>query len=309
DDLANRLIGLDGDDTVFAEAGDDTIEGGSGNDEIAGGPGVDSLQLSGSDLEYHVAFYQDGTVKVEHKVTGGDGTDHLTGVEKIEFANGFWEMGVFDGIMSLSEGEIRSLVELYVAMFGRAPDATGLCFWGDVMANGMTLDEIAGHFFDQDEFRALYPDLSDSGALVDAIYQNVLNRAADTEGKVFWTRVIEEGALGPEKLVLAVLEGARAAAPDGTAPDFVAQKAADVAYLQGLVDLGVLFSAIKGLNDVDAAGTVMDTFDGGQPSLDAALDLIEAAYDAAIDPETGSFLVSLVGVIDDPFATGDIGMG
>ncbi|NNE52930.1 MAG: hypothetical protein HKN30_11080, partial [Sulfitobacter sp.] len=85
DDLANSLIGLDGDDTVFAEAGNDTIEGGSGNDEIAGGPGVDSLQLSGSDQEYHVAFYQDGTVKVEHKVTGGDGTDHLTGVEKIEF--------------------------------------------------------------------------------------------------------------------------------------------------------------------------------------------------------------------------------
>jgi hypothetical protein len=68
------------------------------------------------------------------------------------------------------------------------------------------------------------------------------------------------------------------------------------------VDIGVYFSAIKGLSDRDDTVTVMEIFDGSNASVDAAVAAIDQIHADALDPNNGEFLTPLVGVIDDPFA-------
>ena len=45
------------------------------------------------------------------------------------------------------------------------------------------------------------------------------------------------------------------------------------------------------------------TEDDGDPAdIEAAVSAIDGFYADALDPETGEFLITLVGVVDDPFA-------
>ena len=44
-----RIIGLGGDDSLYAMAGDDTLDGGAGDDLLVGGPGADTLMGGAGD--------------------------------------------------------------------------------------------------------------------------------------------------------------------------------------------------------------------------------------------------------------------
>jgi hypothetical protein len=46
----------------------------------------------------------------------------------------------------------------------------------------------------------------------------------------------------------------------------------------------------------------MALFDGSTGSTTTTIAAIDNHYSEALDPDTGDFLMSLVGVIDDPFA-------
>ena len=82
---ANRLEGNGGDDTLSGGAGADTLAGGAGNDALDGGAGEDTAVLSGPRSAYRVTVQAgpSGTVRVE----GPDGTDTLSGVEHLSFAD------------------------------------------------------------------------------------------------------------------------------------------------------------------------------------------------------------------------------
>lgn len=74
--LANRL---------FGEGGDDTLTGGAGNDRLYGGAGIDTALFSGNYGSYSIATIN-GITTVRHN-GGSDGTDMLTGVERLQFAD------------------------------------------------------------------------------------------------------------------------------------------------------------------------------------------------------------------------------
>jgi len=79
DAAANRLSGDDGNDTLDGGAGNDTLIGGTGADTLIGGSGTDTAVYSGTLSASNVTF--NGTTWV---VNGGaDGTDTLTGIERI----------------------------------------------------------------------------------------------------------------------------------------------------------------------------------------------------------------------------------
>lgn len=89
---ANILQGLGGDDLIFGNggadridggAGADTLQGGAGNDLIDGGAGRDYAVFAGNRADYIVT----GTA-TQATVQGPDGTDLLTGVEGLIFADG-----------------------------------------------------------------------------------------------------------------------------------------------------------------------------------------------------------------------------
>ena len=75
------ISGSAGDDDLSAAGGDDTITGGLGDDTIDGGEGYDTAVFSGQYADYAITF---GTTIT---VIGPDGTDSLTSIESLQFAD------------------------------------------------------------------------------------------------------------------------------------------------------------------------------------------------------------------------------
>lgn len=312
---ADTLDGAGGDDTLLAGEGDDALTGGPGQDRLVGGEGTDRAVFSGDQTSYTVTLTPTQTT-IRDRRDMGDGIDILEDVELLDFANelpifteGAMNLDTFDGPAGLSAADFTAITELYIAYFNRAPDAIGLYFWGSAFADGLTLDEMAASFFDQVETRATYADalnadgtaVTDTSAFVTAVYTNVLGRDFDEAGRTFWTGVLDRSEETPAGFIQAIIEGAKAQAEPGSDADFIAQKAADVAYLGTKVDIGSYYAVIKGMSDVEDAQAVMALYDGSTESTDAAVAAIDGFFEAADAAETGDFLMPLVGVIADPF--------
>jgi len=109
----------------------------------------------------------------------------------------------------------------------------------------------------------------------------------------YWINELENNPdITPAILILAVLNGAKA--PTGGAPDRE--------YLADKIDIGIYFSAVKGLGQRDDTIEVMGLYDGTDAGVDAAIARTDSIYADALDADDGQFLLQLVGVVDDPFA-------
>ena len=80
----NHLAGLGGNDVLNGEAGDDLLGGGTGNDILNGGAGLDTAVFSGARSDYRLVYLGGDTARV----VGPDGSDMLTGVERLQFDSG-----------------------------------------------------------------------------------------------------------------------------------------------------------------------------------------------------------------------------
>ena len=275
---------------------DDFLQSGPGDDLIDGMGGVDTLVLNGDQSHYTLTLSADN-ITLTDRMAGGSGTDTLVSIENLRFSDGSFDLSIRSGVVGLSAEGIAAIVELYIAYFDRAPAASGLGYWATRLADGMTLPEIANSFFVQPETQRTYEaflnedgSLNNTEAFVSAVFNNVLGR--DPYGPYWVNELDNNPAITPAIFILAVLNGAKA--PTGGA--------ADRAYLENKTDIGVYFSAIRGLSDRDDTVTVMEVFDGSTASVDAAVAAIDQIYADALDPDNGEFLMPLVGVIDDPFA-------
>ncbi|XAP77581.1 FG-GAP-like repeat-containing protein [Citromicrobium bathyomarinum] len=119
DGLSNA-IGVDpvsssgtGSMVFYGRGGNDTLTGGFGNDILDGGEGTDTAVFSGSRDAYAITQIADG----QFDVSGPDGTDTLTSIEHLQFADGTYVFGPTTGPVSLG-----------YAGFGYAPEAGG---WAD----------------------------------------------------------------------------------------------------------------------------------------------------------------------------------
>jgi VCBS repeat-containing protein len=126
----DTLLGQDGADTLKGDAGDDnlqggaladTLTGGAGNDLIDGGTEVDTAIFSGNISEYEIVS-ENGGIRVRHLKTNGDGTDFLTNVEKLQFAdtttNGSF-LTVSDAAIFEGDGGTKKMV-FTVSLIGTA---------------------------------------------------------------------------------------------------------------------------------------------------------------------------------------------
>ncbi|UWR14452.1 DUF4214 domain-containing protein [Sulfitobacter sp. M368] len=298
---ADQLIGNAGNDNLFGGKGDDTLDGGDGTGDVAhfdAGMGRYTLRLA-----------QDGTIFAEDRMTDGQGTDSLTGVETLAFSSGVsifddgtLDLSIIEGITGLNADEINTFVELYIAYFNRAPDALGLYFWGSAFADGTTLEQAATFFLDQEETRATYaPDASNLEFAMQ-VYANVLGRTADQAGLDFWVGQLDSGGVGRDAFILEVLRGAKAEPPQDASQEFVDLQLQDQSYLSTKTDIGTYYAVIKGLSDVDDAAAAMQLFvRGDDSSVDAAVAAIDADYAQAVTADSGTLILQLVGVVDDAF--------
>lgn len=294
-DSRDELNGGAGNDTLVGEASDDRLRGGSGNDEmdggsgndiIVGGPGFDTATFSGPQSANTLTISTSG-ISIRDRRAEGNGIDEISGIEMLDFLDNDWPLHLFDGGASLSEREVRELVEVYIAYFNRAPDAIGLAFYADSLTRGSTIEEAARTFLNSDEYSAAYPPELSNADFAREVYLNVLGREPDPNGFEFWVGHLDSGAIGRELFVLDVLRGVK----PGTG---------DEEYLATKTDLGIYLAITKGLSV--GGRTVMNSYDGSVESVEAAVEIIDDLYEAGADPFSGDFIIELVGVADDPFS-------
>ncbi len=293
-----EYVASNGADRFAARAGDEVINGMGG---------TDTLSLTGDKSQYTLTLSRANTVLTD-RVLDRDGTDILVSIERLDFLSDDpifisrdFDIDTYDGIVTLAESELVQIVELYIAYFNRAPDATGLAFWGNAFADGLALYEMAALFIDQEETRATYPKNLSNSDFATAVYNNVLGRVPDAEGFSFWIDMLNLGAVERDVFILSVLEGAKAEIPSGVSLAFEMQVLEDRQYLSDKTDIGAYFAVHKGMSDVEDAVVSMALFDGSQRSIQKAVGAINEHYADALNAESGDFLMPLVGVLDDPF--------
>jgi phospholipase/lecithinase/hemolysin len=284
----NVIPGSERDDILAGSQGPDTITGGPGHDQINGGLGFDTAVYSGNQSSYTLTLGPNSTTVTDRRLNE-DGEDTLIDIEFLDFATSDFDLTKFGGAASLTGEEVEDIVELYIAYFNRAPDATGLYYWATAYTNGRSLEEIAARFSASTEAKALYPDGSSNPDLIKAVYNNILGRDPDQGGFEHWLSGLDSGVIPPEIFILRLLAGAQ-----GT----------DIDYLKNKVDIGTYFTIIKGMSNGQNGKEVMQLFDGTEESVEDAIEATDQFYTAALDPNDGEFLMPLIGVLDDPFAVG-----
>jgi len=90
-DSIENVIGSSGNDNITGSAGDNAIAGGAGNDTITGGAGNDTAVFAGKFADYTITAT---TVTDNNAADGNEGTDTLSGVEFVRFADVTIALGV-----------------------------------------------------------------------------------------------------------------------------------------------------------------------------------------------------------------------
>jgi len=289
--LVENAIGGSAGDTIFGNDAANLISGGGGDDTIDAGGGEDTAKIAAAISSATITINANGTISITDR-NGAEGTDTLSNIETLAFTDRTLDLNAFSSLTQLSDTQFKALAEMYVAYFNRAPDAEGLFYWADKLAEGRTMDQIAERFFDQEETRAIYTDPSNTDAFVTAVYANVLGRTPDADGSTFWTGKLAANEVTQGAFVLKIILGAK----NGGGPE-------DIAYLSDKTDLGIYFSAIKGLSDSADGRQVMTTFgDQATSNKTGAKTAIDGHYADATVASGGEFVFDLVGVIADPFA-------
>jgi Ca2+-binding RTX toxin-like protein len=286
------LDGGSGDDLLYGDGGDDHLKGGKGDDGLDGGAGTDTADYSGAKEHFSITMAKSGSVTLTDR-KGTEGTDNLTNIEKLEFAETkVVNLDVLNGVVNVSAADLSAFIELYIAYFNRAPDAEGLFYWGTRLSEGMSKDDIAKSFYVQPETQALYTNPDDTEGFVTAVYNNFLGRAPDTEGFDYWVKQLNDGAVSKPIFLLAIINGAKAATGSQTDVDYFTHKA----------NIGAYYSVIKGMSNTGNAKAAMALYDGSSASITAAKNAIDGYFSTALDVNNGELLINLVGVLDDPFS-------
>ena len=104
-----------------------------------------------------------------------------------------------------TQAQLAAVQQLYVGYLGRAADSAGQQFWANAIANGTaTIASVATGFTLSAEYKAAYGGLS-TDALVEKVYNNVLGRTPDAEGKAFWVAALANGKVTADTLVATIV--------------------------------------------------------------------------------------------------------
>ena len=189
-DAVDRLLGLGGDDYFLASAGDDVIDGGDGED---------AMTFSQNKNNYSVT--KSGDSFLVSDLTGSEGTDTISGVERLGFTDGVLALDVDAG------GTAGQAYRLYQAAFARTPDMPGVAYhMNDMEANSLALWNIANNFLNSPEFTALYGTNPSDDDYINALYTNVLSRGASTAEIDWYKDQFNTGAMDKQAALIGFAE-------------------------------------------------------------------------------------------------------
>lgn len=95
--------------------------------------------------------------------------------------------------MAITTAMQEQVSQLYVALFGRAPDGSGLGYWVQELNGGTSINQIAQEMYDTTDARVYYPSYMTNEAIVTSFYTNVLGRSPDAEGLAYWLAKLNGG--------------------------------------------------------------------------------------------------------------------
>lgn len=167
-----------------------------------------------------------------------------------------------------TQTEQDNVAELYIGFFGRAPDAAGFDFWAEQLADGATPYQIAAAFAMTPEFEAAYHGLTVTEQ-VTKLYFNVLNRAPDASGLVYWVGQINSGKQTFPDVVFNLTNAA-----------FLQDGTQDGLLVQNKVQVAEFFATNLRSNDTAIAQTAFNNVTAKGTSAIAA----EATLSAAVNP-------------------------
>lgn len=111
----------------------------------------------------------------------------------------------------MSFAYFTAVQKIYIAFYQRPADPAGLRYWAQRMeAAGGDQAAVIDAFANSAEATALYGAINSTtiGAVVDALYLALFNRAPDADGKKFYVDAFNAGTITAGKIALAVLNGA-----------------------------------------------------------------------------------------------------
>lgn len=103
--------------------------------------------------------------------------------------------------MAITTAMRTEVSQLYVALFGRAPDGDGLGFWVQLRDQGQTMAQLANTMYATTPARTYFPSFLTNTEIISAFYTNVLGRTADADGLAFWTGKLNAAGATPGSVI------------------------------------------------------------------------------------------------------------
>jgi hypothetical protein len=174
----------------------DVFVAGKGVLAINGKSGMDLLIASGAKANYIIAeVVQAGVTRyVVTDKTAADGTNTLTGVERIKFTDTSVALDI--------NGNAGQAYRIYKAALDRTPDLKGLGDWIYALDTGLnSLTQVANGFTSSAEFQEKYGVNTSNESFITLLYNNVLGRKPDATGLADWQRAFDQGSSRAEVLI------------------------------------------------------------------------------------------------------------
>jgi hypothetical protein len=186
----DNLVAGPGADGYVLLAGNDRVTGGAGDDVIDGGDGMDTAVYAGKRVNFSVASNGSWWTVVDK--SGGEGSDRLTGIERLQFADRSVALDL-DG--SSHGGQTAQIVH---ALFGNATlkvaeyNGYGVA----LLDQGMSYADLVAMAVGTDAFWSLAGDLArhSNTAFVKAVYRNVMGVDAPAGDLSYFVGLLDSGA-------------------------------------------------------------------------------------------------------------------
>ncbi|MBB4145849.1 DUF4214 domain-containing protein [Rhizobium rhizoryzae] len=156
---------------------------------------------------------------------------------------------------------------VYVALFGRPADPTGLAYFNSVTNNGANLSAI-GNLAGQVEYTARFAGLNNL-QIINSIYQSLFGRDADATGLNFFANQLSSGRQTINTIAINILDGAT-----GSDKTIVDNKIAAANLYTAALDTGTEIVAYSGTTAGDAGRAFLQgvtTAVPAQTAVDAAV--------------------------------------
>jgi hypothetical protein len=194
DCLIENAIGGAGNDQLIGNAANNQLFGGAGHDLLDGGLGTDSAKWSNKAANYQLSKTVNGW-QVKDK-TGADGTDSLTSIELLLFA---------DKTVSIESKPHSSYADLpvglyqfFITAFNAAPGVTYMDQLAEAYRYGLSVKQIVDIFTTKSQFTDVYPTSLTHAQLAQSLVNNIVKTSATVATKQAAVKDITDALALPE---------------------------------------------------------------------------------------------------------------